>query len=159
MHDKVEGTLLRPLKLFAKYKVYYGSKGKYCWHYKWWFKCDCGRKVVKRKHSVGKTKHQTKSCGQCDYRQQRLKEIANLPQVKKNRFTSSQESGNKRQVGAKVGHRSVKKGTTCIYRYPNKKMENSERIYLKEDVLNDIFAGYKEINWEKRIIQETEIIN
>ena len=155
-HSKVEGTRLRPIKLFAKAKVYYGRFGKYTWHYWWYFDCDCGKRIIRRKHTVGKGEKQTKSCG-C-YKIEVAKKTAQKPQVKKNRFTKDQKTGNKRQVGAKKGHNSARKGLNCIFQYENRRYDGAPRMYVTDEDLNDIFAGYKEIDWEKREIRQTEIL-
>ena len=142
---KVPGTMLTPISLFARIKVPYGTEGKSTWHAIWWYKCDCGTVISKKRHNVGKSERQAKSCG-C-LRKKKAKEISQLPQVAKNRFTKDNKTGNKRQIGAKIGHTSPRTGSICIYKYPNQG-SSSPRKYVSVEEFHDILAGFKVVNWD-----------
>ena len=156
-HAKIEGTRLRPIKIFAKVKSYYGTEGKYSWHYLWYYDCDCGKRIIKLKHCVGPRNKQTKSCG-C-YRRERGKEIMTKNiKITRNRFTSDQKTGNKRQIGSKEGHKAWNEGRICVYQYANRQMKGSRRMYITEEQLHDIHGGFKVIDWDKGEIRQTEIL-
>ena len=142
--NRVEGTFLTAIKLFARMRIPYGKDGKTTWHSMWWYKCDCGMVICKRRHCVGKGVSQTKSCG-C-YRRKKAKADAQRPEVAKNRFTSDQKTGNKRKIGAQVGHTAYNKGAVCIYRNPSQGNQ-SQRKYVSVGEFQDIVAGFKEVNW------------
>jgi|TARA_Y100000310_G_C20625446_1_gene785606 hypothetical protein len=136
LNKRIPGTRLTPIEFVGKIRM------KRSYHYVYQFRCDCGKLICKRSHSIGSGKKRTKSCG-C-LRDEWVRNIKKDPKkyctkaVQSSWIKKGQSLNKTRGSTGKTAHN---RGKICIYENQNVVHKNSKRKYVTQQQLNEMYYG------------------